>query len=237
MKALHDILLESRQYLATAFLDKYSKIFAPEHLQVLSQNLQTYYRNGLPTMRVPKFSLECTPLAEAFGFFEAALTLWAHQAPTVEEKICQAFAEALTTATIKHVLVLLGQRLTPASISDERAIPPTKQQLISSAMIENEENLSVAARAWTKHAHRSPEKFWGEVRGTTAEKNAYVRKLLEHMLEQKTWWNVFGHPKHEAIYEIRLTSGHGARWVTDGRQFIGFVEPFDPVTGKVFERE
>lgn len=229
-------MVYARKYLANAYLDKYSKLFDPEHLLVLSHNLHTYYRNGIPTTRVPKFSLECTPLSEVFRFFKSVLTLWGHQEDDAEEKIYKAFAEALTTASIKHILILLGQRLTPVSISDERAIPPTKEQLISSAMITNEENLSEAARAWTKHAHRSPEQFWGEVKGTTLEKNEYVRKLLEHMIEQKTWWNVFGHHKHELIYEIRLASGHGARWVANASQFIGFVEPFDSVTDKTFER-
>jgi len=36
--------------------------------------------------------------------------------------------------------------------------------------------------------------------------------------------------------EIRISSGHGVRWLADASKFIGFVEPFDPATGKFFER-
>ncbi|WBX78052.1 hypothetical protein PG911_07290 [Tenacibaculum ovolyticum] len=32
------------------------------------------------------------------------------------------------------------------------------------------------------------------------------------MLKNKTWWNVYYHYKHELVYEVRIASGHGARW-------------------------
>ncbi len=237
MKELYELLLESRSHLAPSFLEKYSKLFEPEHLRVLSQNMQNYYQNGIPATHFPKFSLECTPpLAESFAFFESALTMWERQETHEQEELCKAFAKALMNATTKHILILMGQRLSPASITNESAIPPTKTQLITTAMIKNKEKLSEAARAWTKHAHRSPEKFWGEVKGTTNAKNVYVQNLLEHLIANKTWWNVFRHHKHAFIYEIRISSGHGARWLADASKFIGFVEPFDPATGKSFER-
>ena len=42
--------------------------------------------------------------------------------------------------------------------------------------------------------------------------------------------------KNGIIHEIRISSGHGARWLADASKFVGFVEPFDPATGKSFER-
>jgi hypothetical protein len=87
--------------------------------------------------------------------------------------------------------------------------------------------LTVAARALSKHVHRSPEAFWGTVTGSVAEKNAAALRVLNDVLDRTTWWNVFGHFQHELVYEARVPSGHGARWGRLGEEFIGFLEPFD----------
>ena len=63
--------------------------------------------------------------------------MWEHKGIHEPEEISKGFAKALVKATIKHILILIGQRFTPASISDERVIPPTKTELIKVAMIEN----------------------------------------------------------------------------------------------------
>jgi hypothetical protein len=138
-------------------------------------------------------------------------------------------AEALVAAGVKNVLVLLGQRMTPASLLDENALPPSRARLLGSAMQEHSasDRLSVAARALSKHAQRSTGAFWGEVAGSVDDKNAAARRLLEQILDQTTWWNVFGHYKHVLVYEARVDSGHGARWGHGGDEFIGFLEPFD----------
>jgi hypothetical protein len=51
--------------------------------------------------------------------------------------------------------------------------------------------------------------------------------MLLHILDNTTWWNVFGHFKHVLVYEARVPSGHGARWGQGGDELIGFLEPFD----------
>jgi hypothetical protein len=53
-----------------------------------------------------------------------------------------------------------------------------------------------------------------------------ARAVLERILDEQTWWNVFGHFQHEVVYEARVPSGHGARWVKGVAAFIGFLEPF-----------
>lgn len=37
--------------------------------------------------------------------------------------------------------------------------------------LKNPPRLTVGARAWCKHGHRSSEGFWGQVKGTEIEKN------------------------------------------------------------------
>jgi hypothetical protein len=144
-------------------------------------------------------------------------------------EVVQAFADALVHVDFKYVLILLGQRLTSASLTDARAIPPTRAQLLAAATRPHSagDPLTVVARALAKHARRSPEAFWGVARGPVSERNAAALRLLEDILDHTTWWNVFGHFQHDLVYEVRIPSGHGARWGHDGTEFIGFLEPFD----------
>src|SRR2546425_1024649 len=82
-----------------------------------------------------------------------------------------------------------------------------------------------AARALDKHAHRDAG-HWGVSRGGNDEKNEQALALVERVLDEATWWNVFGHFKHGIVYEARLPAGQGARWAVAGPRLIGFLEPF-----------
>jgi hypothetical protein len=78
-----------------------------------------------------------------------------------------------------------------------------------------------------KHVSRSGGVFWGTIKGSAQERNQRARTLLAEILEQTTWWNVFGHFAHELVFEARIPSGHGARWDFEPLELIGFLEPFD----------
>jgi hypothetical protein len=142
--------------------------------------------------------------------------------------VVEAFAHALQAAGCKNLLLLLGQRLTPASLTDARAIPPPRADLLAAADRPHSpaDPLTVLARALAKHVHRSPDAFWGVVTGSAAQKNESARCILRRLLEEATWWNCFGHFKHEVVYEVRVPTGHGARWGLKEMAFIGFLEPF-----------
>jgi hypothetical protein len=117
-------------------------------------------------------------------------------------------------------------RQTPGSLLDARAIPPEKARLLAAAAELLEDDLTVAARALSKHAPRASGGFWGEVRGSVAEKNRAALAVVEAILGAATWWNVFEHYKHGVVYEARAASGHGVRFSGDGARLIGFLEPF-----------
>lgn len=88
--------------------------------------------------------------------------------------------------------------------------------------------LSVAARALDKHAARSAEGwFWGTVSGNDRQKNAAAERVLDAILDDPPWWNVFGHYRQGTVFEARRPTGHGARWAHGGKAFIGFLEPFE----------
>jgi hypothetical protein len=228
---LDEILRSAWSQLPANFQTDNARLLEGEHLVRLASRLLRFHEQGVPEDRpLPHFAAECTPpLADSFAVFRDALTLWQGATARQSAVVVQAFAHALGTAGTCTLLLLLGQRLTPASLTDARAIPPTRARLLASANRPHSpaDPLTVAGRALTKHFRRSPDAFWGEVRGPTADKNANALRVLNLILDNPTWWNVFGHFAHDVVFEARLPTGHGARWGHGGDEFIGFLEPFD----------
>jgi hypothetical protein len=177
---------------------------------------------GVPASAPPPFlAAECTPsLPEVWS---PALGPWWDAGRPDPASL----ARALTATGLRGLLVLMGMRITAASVTDERAIPPTRAALLSAAEAPLDAGLTVAARAWTKHAGRSSDPWWGAPTGASAEKNGAARVLLVKVLTATTWWNVFGHASYSLVYEARVASGHGARWAEGGQRFVGFLDPFD----------
>jgi hypothetical protein len=229
VRSIHDALRDSRKHLPDALAAELAPLFADEErLAVLSTRLLVFSRQGVPASPPPPhFSAECTPpLAEAFAHFQPALAAW-HERPDSPD-VPALLAGAIAAAGVKNLLALLGQRMTPASLTDASALPPPRAKLLARALRPHSaaDRLSVAARALSKHAPRSTGTFWGEVTGSPDEKNAAAGRLLTRILDEATWWNVFGHHKHDRVFEARVASGHGARWGHAGEEFIGFLEPF-----------
>jgi hypothetical protein len=227
---LHDALQACVPLLPEPFRSAHQRIFQPEHLSKLAGRLLAFAEHGAPDRQLPPyFAAECTPpLAEPWSFFHGAVAAWQSAEGVGTGQVLQGLADAFVAAGCGNVLLLLGQRRTPASLTDARGIPPTRAELLASANAAHAEGggLTVVARALTKHIPRASGEFWGEVRGSTAQKNAAANQVLERILDDTTWWNVFGHFQHEVVYEARVPSGHGARWAHGGKEFIGFLEPF-----------
>jgi hypothetical protein len=230
MNSLSDALQACVPLLPESFRAAQHRLFHPERLHHLAERLLAFAEHGVPDRPPPPyFAAECTPpLAEPWSFFRAAVGAWLTAEDRQSDRVRQALADAFVAAGCGNVLLLLGQRRTPASLTDARGIPPTRTELLASAHAPHDEGggLTVVARALTKHIPRSSGAFWGEVRGSAAQKNAAANLVLERILDNTTWWNVFGHFQHETVYEARVPSGHGARWAHSGREFIGFLEPF-----------
>jgi hypothetical protein len=197
-------------------------VLRPDLRERLAGRLLEFHARGGPVERPePHFFEEVTPpVGPVFDVFR----------PLLAEQDCdpRRWAETLAAVGIDGVLLLLGQRRTSASRTDAGGIPPPRETLLASAAgpCNPTRELTVAARAWTKHAPRSESSFWGTPSGGDADKNAAARGILETILDGATWWNVFGHYAHDTVFEARLPSGHGARWGNGGSVFIGFLEPF-----------
>jgi len=174
-------------------------------------------------------------LREAASFEEEIKLDWRiiHQAhTTILNKISISKSEEdlidfLSNRPFIEFLILLGQRITPGSITDFIALPPSKTKLKAALFKPYNKEIKLGVRAWEKHAGRTELDFWGDVHGTPSYKEQKVNEIVTYIFKNIAWWNVFEHYKHGAVYEIREPKGHGLRWKLNELAFIGFVEPFE----------
>ncbi len=210
----------SISFLPDSWKERYALFLEEEHVYAFAKALQTYSQQGIPKdYGLPYFKEEMTPAPE---------TVLTHFKPLLQTSSTtpEQWAKAIEVTPFEHLLVLIGQRWTSASIKDEHAIPPLQQTLLDSCFAPYNDQISMVTRAWEKHTGRSADAFWGIAKGNPMQKEETVREVVIKMIQTKTWWNVFYHYKHELVYEIRVSTGHGIRWSKDGTQLIGFLEPF-----------
>lgn len=202
------------------WLSRYEDFLQKEHLFHFANRLFQYYHKKIPlTQQLPYFDEEIKQnMQESLDYF----------AELFEPKgdLSMLIKETMIKTPFKHILLLLGQRITPASVQDERAIPPLRERLWESCFESYNKETSVGVRAWEKHVGRYENSVMGTILGNQLEKNKKVEDLILFMIENASWWNVFYHYKHGLVYEIRIKNGQGMRWTSDGKQFIGFLENF-----------
>lgn len=204
-------------FFSDVWKDKYHLILNKEHLQAIESNILKFSNNQLD-WNLPYFNEEIIiNRTESFSLFAEILE---------SENSYREIARCLEGIPFEHWLNVLGQRLTSASIRDEKAIPPLKNILIESCLKSFNEEITIAQRAWEKHVGRMDDGFWGQVKGNSEQKQKKVMERIHYIIDNKTWWNVFFHYKHELVYEIREKDGHGIRWSHGGTLLIGFLEVF-----------
>lgn len=204
-------------FISNSWKEKYDAILAEEHLERLENNIRKY-KGNIWDWELPYFHEELKSGREES--FKKFLTIF----ETGDSN--QAKAQKLEQIPFEYWLDVLGQRITPASIRDENAIPPLRSVLIESCTQPFNHEIPIAQRAWEKHAGRTDDPFWGEIRGNNQEKQTKVMGKINEILDHATWWNVFYHYKHELVYEVREKEGHGIRWSHSGKELIGFLEVF-----------
>ncbi|MDR3023732.1 hypothetical protein [Chryseobacterium sp.] len=196
---------------------KYKAVLAEEHLKALEKNIHRYKENTLE-LHFPYFNEEI--IIDRKGSFEKfTAIIESNNSDEVKTKL-------LETIPFEHWLNILGQRLTSASIRDENGIPPLKTMLISACREPFNSEITIAQRAWEKHIGRMDDDFWGEIKGNNQQKQEKVMAKIHDILDNRTWWNIFFHYKHELVFEVREKEGHGIRWSHGGTKLIGFLEKF-----------
>lgn len=205
-------------WISEAWQEKYEAILKEEHLKKLSENIQKYQEKTLE-WNLPYFNEEIEINRDEI--FTQFIRIFNHN-DADEVK-----AKQLESIPFENWLIVLGQRLTSASIRDENAVPPQDYVLIEACKEPFNQEITIAQRAWEKHTGRMNDgDFWGEVKGNNQQKQEKVMQKIQYILENRTWWNVFFHYKHELVFEVREKEGHGIRWSHGGKKLIGFLEKF-----------
>ncbi|WP_454046798.1 hypothetical protein [Chryseobacterium sp. Marseille-Q8038] len=200
-----------------AWKDQYQSVLVKEHLENLEKNIYRFKENALE-WNFPYFNEEIK-INRQESFEQFITILESNHSDEVKAKLLEAIP-------FEHWLNILGQRLTSASIRDENGIPPLKSMLINACKEPFNNEITIAQRAWEKHIGRMDDDFWGEIKGNNQQKQEKVMAKIHNILENKTWWNVFFHYKHELVFEVREKEGHGIRWSHGGTKLIGFLEKF-----------
>eukprot|EP01117_Protostelium_nocturnum_P016291 TRINITY_DN6413_c0_g1_i1.p1 TRINITY_DN6413_c0_g1~~TRINITY_DN6413_c0_g1_i1.p1 ORF type:complete len:335 (+),score=108.61 TRINITY_DN6413_c0_g1_i1:194-1198(+) len=146
---------------------------------------------------------------------------------TDEEGRIQSLILFLKRLDLKGIMTLLRIRQTAGSVE---VLPPGTKQMVASMRKQHTEGsehiLSVAARALSKHFLRSQtDKFWGENMGKEEEKNRKAEEVITSMMKRVCWVNIHQIVHGVIIFEVRTEEGYGARWLGDGSEFRGVIEP------------
>jgi len=143
------------------------------------------------------------------------------------------FEAQISQFSWREKMLLQGIRLTEGTIA-EFFVFPSVGRLVEIATQPYNQFLTHIARARAKHAYRCQTSYWGIIQGAPKRQNAISLKYLEELIENFQWWNYFEHSKHGQVFELRDYSGHGMRWQLEKSQSLGFLEPVDPYSGRVF---
>lgn len=221
------IFKQSIPFLSRDWKNKYAELLNHEHWQAIGERIYAFaFKNEIDHHPLPTFDEEIIPVyPKHYQYFEPLKLIKDKN----ENEVVLQVAKIIEKTPIESLLLILGQRKTPATISDENGIPPLKTQLLKSCLEPYNGQICKAARAREKHISRNnsqKDSFWGEITGTPKEKEQATITIVQHIIKEKTWWNVFTHYKHDVVYEIRIASGQGIRWKKNGLALIGFLEPF-----------
>lgn len=217
------IFNQSIDFLSEDWKNKYAELLNKEHWEVIGDKIFSFaFEDKIVHNRLPVFNEEVIQdFLIHYQHFEILKPLKG------KNKSAQIVAKTMEKTPIESLLVILGQRKTPASLDDENAIPPINEALLKSCFEPYNNQICKAVRAREKHISRNTEGiFWGEIKGTPKEKEQTTKAIVRKIIKEKTWWNIFTHYKHGLVYEIRVTSGEGIRWKKNKLELIGFLEPF-----------
>lgn len=126
---------------------------------------------------------------------------------------------------VRGLLDLLNIRHTRGSVD---IFPPPMSTLVASFNEKHKPNanLTVGARALSKHCHRDVTiEWWGPCVGSEQAKNEHANAILMRILKDASWINIHLLPHNLKVIEVRCAEGYGARWSHDGAAFRGFLEP------------
>ncbi|MGB0863382.1 MAG: hypothetical protein ACPGXZ_10710 [Saprospiraceae bacterium] len=204
---------------------RYAELLHHEHWNIIGHRIFFYlFKNEISHNPLPFFDEEIVPDYVIHYQYLKKIELIIEKN---DNEKAQFIAKIIEETPVESLLIILGQRKTSATITDENGIPPITEQLLKNSFLPYNPHTSKASRAREKHISRNKEtSVWGKIEGNPSQKEQVTKMIVKKIIEEKTWWNVFTHYKHGVVYEVRIASGQGIRWKKDNLELIGFLEPF-----------
>lgn len=109
--------------------------------------------------------------------------------------------------------------------------PPTDEKLLETFSIKHRNtNLTVGAKALTKHYGRCPgHSYWKKPTGTETSISAIAEYHFKDILSGAVWKNIHKLSNNIIVYEIRNNDGYGMRWyLLPTFEFRGYIEADSP---------
>lgn len=135
---------------------------------------------------------------------------------------------AVTAGTLKYV----GDKLSTADFGFKAYKGAGKawgstNNLVSSAKSTVKGNNTAVGRAFQKHTVRDGTAFTGEITGNAAKNTQQGMNYLNKIVNNpNATFTVRNTNSYGNVLDVRLPDGMGARWSSDGKTFIGFLERF-----------
>jgi len=139
------IFNQSILFLSDDWKNKHSKLLNDEHWNVIGRRIHSFsFNNEIHHNSLPTFNEEIIPdYPKHYQYFEKLKFI----VDNTENERGQLIAKTIEETPLESLLIILGQRKTPATIIDENGIPPLKRQLLESCFAPFNEQICKAVRA------------------------------------------------------------------------------------------
>ena len=121
---------QSTSFLSGDWKKQYAKLLDEEHWGALGERLFHFiFENKFHHKSLPTFNEEIiADYPREYQYFEELKSI------SESNEKAQLIAKAIEKTPIQSLLTILGQRRTPATITDENGIPPAKKELLESCI-------------------------------------------------------------------------------------------------------
>lgn len=186
MKKEHFIAIfnQSIQFISGNWKSRCNNLLHDEHWNVIGERVFHYlFDNTINHNPLPVFIEEIiSDFPSHYKYFEKIK----YALEKNENELAQIIAKTIEETPIESLLVILGQRKTPATIINENGIPPLKDQLLESCFELYNEQICKAARAREKHISRiEGDTFWGRIEGTPDEKEQVAKIIVRRIIDDE----------------------------------------------------
>ena len=136
LNKLTQLLLDSKSLFSESWLKNNGAFFEEDNLYAFSYNCLAFYKNGLPQSRQkPLFVEEVTPQLDIpFSNFKTIILKL--EANSFDNTLLnkEVLSSGIQNTPFEYILLIMGQRQTPATIKNAEGLPMSKKSMLKNAL-------------------------------------------------------------------------------------------------------